>query len=244
MPSPKKPPDEPPGAPAWMMTFSDITTLLLTFFILIMTFSTIEKEQFEKAKGSFKGALGVVADNRERSRPAASMRQPPVNDRSREDGATMPRRVPPTLVAEQLVRLRDLERCIELDRDDRNWRVGLPTAYAFRPGSAEVRERARRIYVELGRMLRDYPNILALEGHTDGSFLPTAEHPTAWDLAADRAAAVARILEQAGVPADRLHLRSLGDSQPVAPNDTTMQRARNRRVDLLVLGANEKGVDR
>ena len=63
----KKKVEEPPaGAPAWMMTFSDITTLLLTFFILIMTFSTIEKERFEKAKGAFRGALGVLSDEEER----------------------------------------------------------------------------------------------------------------------------------------------------------------------------------
>lgn len=101
----KKKDDGPPGAPAWMMTFSDITTLLLTFFILIMTFSSIEKEKFDKARGSLKGALGVVASTNERAKPMNEARQMAMNDRTRDEGAEIARRVVPEKVAQELYRL-------------------------------------------------------------------------------------------------------------------------------------------
>jgi chemotaxis protein MotB len=243
MPRKKKKEEGPPGAPAWMMTFSDITTLLLTFFILIMTFSTIEKEKFERAKGSFKGALGVVTSKQERSRPLNESRQLGLDDRTRKEGAESPRRQLPEQVATELYELTE-ENAIQLDRSDRHWRVRMPRLFAFRPGSARPSAKAERLYRAAARVFRDYPNVLVVEGHADGAFRPSTEYPTAWDMAAERAAAVAEILVSEGMPAEQISIRSYGSTRPEVSNDTTLNRSRNRRVDILVLGAAETGVDR
>jgi chemotaxis protein MotB len=226
-----------------MMTFSDITTLLLTFFILIMTFSTVEKEKLQKAQGSFQGAFGTVSAKLEKAVSAVAPRQIPISDRVHDQGAEVPRRQAPSKVAKVLHQLIDGERII-LSRTDRHSRVRFPDSRAFAPGSARVKYTAVRRYRETAKLLREYPNVVVVEGHTDDAFLPSEEFPTAWDLAAARASAVAAILRGEGFPESQIQIRSYGATRPEVANSTTLNRARNRRVDLLVLGSEEKGMGR
>ena len=222
-----------------MMTFSDITTLLLTFFILIMTFSTVEKEKFEKARGSFKGAFGVVSPTPMRSRPLIEARRLNLYDRVRREGAESPRRVEPEKLASELFDLAAGDEIV-LDRVGRRWRVQLPTAYAFQPGRSTVRRKIVEVYAKVARTIRDYPNTIVLEGHTDGEFVPSSLHATPWELAGARAAAVAAIFQREGFPEEQIALRSFGAVRPEVPDDTVMMKARNRRVDILILGPGER----
>jgi chemotaxis protein MotB len=225
------------------MTFSDIITLLLTFFILIMTFSTIETEKLEKASGAFRGAFGAVGPKIMRPTPALEQRRIEVSERVEHQGAETARRKPPSKVAEVIHQLVEGDRIV-LSRSDLHWRISLPKERAFAPGSGRPRSMVAHLYEEIAKLLGEYPNVVVVEGHTDDAFLPTAEHATAWDLGAARAAAVADILRRAGYPPEQIQIRTYGSSRPVVPNRTTLNRARNRRVDLLVLAAEEKGMTR
>ena len=86
----------------------------------------------------------------------------------------------------------------------------------------------------------DYPNVIVFEGHTDSAFAATSRHATPWDLAGARAASVATLFQREGFPTKQIGLRSYGDSRPEVPNETVMSRARNRRVDILILAPGEE----
>jgi len=103
-----------------------------------------------------------------------------------------------------------------------------------------VRRRIVALYRKIARRLLDYPNVIVFEGHTDNAFTPTSRYLTPWDLGGARAASVATLFQREGFPAHRIGLRSYGDSRPEVPNDTVMRRARNRRVDILILGPGEE----
>ncbi len=228
-----------PGTPAWMMTFSDITTLLLTFFILMLTFSTMETEKFEKAAGSFQGAFGVVRETIDRERPMIESRRLNLPDRVRGEGAESPRRLDPEKLATELHSLVEGEG-VELDKVGHRWRVRLPNANAFQPGRSSVRRRIIALYRTIARRLTDYPNVIVLEGHTDNAFTPTSRFKTPWDLGGARASSVAMLFRREGFPEEQISLRSYGASRPEVPNDTVMRRARNRRVSILILAPGEE----
>ncbi len=179
----------------------------------------------------------------ERSTPSVEERKIPITERIEHEGAETARRKTPTKVAKAIHDLVEGER-IELSRSDLHWRIRFPEERAFAPGSVRVKFNAVRLYRGVASLLMEYSNVIVVEGHTDDAFLPTEEYATAWELAAARAAAVVDILRREGFPPGRIQIRSYGAARPEVPNNTTLNRARNRRVDLLVLGAAEKGMGR
>jgi len=162
-----------------------------------------------------------------------------LHDRVRGEGAESPRRKDPDQLAKELHTLVEGEG-VELDKIGQRWRLRLPNSYAFQPGRSGVRRRIVTLYRRIARRLVDYPNVVVLEGHTDNAFTPTSRYRTAWDLAGARASSVASLFQREGFPQDQISLRSYGDTRPEVPNDTVMSRARNRRVDILILAPGEE----
>src|SRR5262249_13164024 len=96
---------------------------------------------------------------------------------------------------------------------------------------------------DLAGILAGFANPLRVEGHTDDVPIATAEFPSNWELSAARAASVARLLIDTGIDPHRLAIAGRGEVQPEAANATEGGRNHNRRVKLIVLGAEEDGPD-
>ena len=97
----------------------------------------------------------------------------------------------------------------------------------------------------MAAQLAELKDFIEVRGHSDDRNIGgnlAKRYPTNWELAAARAARVVRLLESKGIPGDRLAAVSLGPHQPVAPNDTVENRARNRRIEIRLLprGRNEE----
>ncbi len=105
----------------------------------------------------------------------------------------------------------------------------------FASGSAEVASKFMPLLGRIGEALGPVPGKVIVIGHTDSTKGFSAKFPSNWDLSQGRASAVRKILAERAGPATRYSVEGRGDSEPVVPNDTPVNRAKNRRVDIIVL---------
>ena len=234
-------PEEPPaGAPEWIVTFSDMVSLLVTFFVMLMSFSTMDQREAMVVLEAFAESRGGIVENE----AGHSAVEPPAQDRMSAvhpaRGADRPHARPDEALAESLVEMgqRDDDEHLAIDLsqvvDGLLIRFG-PEA-GFAPGSAEVRPALRRSLGELGRTLAPYGHLVVVEGFTDAAFAPTPQHPSPEALSAARAAAAAQaMLEASSLDPVRVQIAGLGAARPLAPDDTAGERSMNRRVEVRVL---------
>jgi len=218
----RKKEEGPRGAPRWMVTYGDLMSLLLTFFVLIASFSSIELAKFRQAIGSFLGALGVLESDRGRVTYSE------------------------TFVAYQTALSRSLEwlswyvhregfeDMVSVYRTDEGLRIRISNPLLFDIGKAEVRPKARGLLREIAFMLADLPCEVVVEGHTDDLPIYTQKFPSNWELSAIRAVNVVKVLMEYGVSPDRLAAMGYGEFRPLRPNDSEEHRAMNRRAELLI----------
>jgi chemotaxis protein MotB len=120
---------------------------------------------------------------------------------------------------------------IQIERLRSGLRLNLSEEILFPSGSASLNASGQAVLRKVGRRLLELPHSIAVEGHTDN--VPVARrYPSNWELAAARASSVVRLLADLGVEPDRLKVISRGEFMPVAPNDTTEGRAKNRRIEI------------
>ncbi|WP_455220260.1 OmpA/MotB family protein [Kaarinaea lacus] len=113
--------------------------------------------------------------------------------------------------------------------------VSLPEGILFDSGSAEVKKTGEIVLHKVAKELWDVPYQTIVGGFTDNvpiSKRLAEQFPSNWDLAAARATNVVRMLEDSGVPKERLVVVSFGENQPVASNETAEGRAQNRRIEI------------
>ncbi|MBI1318623.1 MAG: OmpA family protein [Candidatus Hydrogenedens sp.] len=217
------------GAPMWIVTFSDLMSLLLTFFVLLLSFSTITEEEFNEAMMSLQGALGVmpqftsvIDQSQRRSRGA------------KEDSQKAARQL------RRMLQVKGLEKQVKIEYDAfGGLKISLPNAVLFEPGSATLQPDAYPLMEDMGEVLGEMPEtFIEVRGHTDSSPLNTASSfRDNYDLSYFRAYEVANRLAQAGgIPREQFEMVACGSSQPMASNETESGRMANRRVEIYVRG--------
>jgi chemotaxis protein MotB len=123
-------------------------------------------------------------------------------------------------------------------RDHRGLVITVRESGSFPVGSADLGDHARALFREIGRSLADLPNSVRLEGHTDDVPIHNGRFSSNWELSTARATAVvAFFVERVGIAPDRLSAAGYGEFHPRVANDSADHRARNRRVDIVVLNA-------
>lgn len=127
---------------------------------------------------------------------------------------------------------------LEMRREARGLVISMPEAGAFPAGRAELSSDAERWMRDLAGVLRASAGAVRVEGHTDDVPIHNAAFASNWELSTARATAVVQFLvEQGGVPANRLSAAGFGEFRPRTPNDSAAARAKNRRVDLIIGGS-------
>jgi len=228
----RKPPedeDDMPTVPAWMATFSDMMTLLMCFFILIMSFSTMEIDKFKLAMGSLKGAFGVQGVLKD-LRPDQSWFSPsPADVYSARERS----------ILDHVQRLRniieenELSEKVEVDMANGEVFVQIKDNMLFYPGSGELRPNYLKLLSLIAKMFfKDMQQIL-VEGHTDDIPIHTKEYPSNWELSFERALNVLRyFVNEEKIDPGKLMAAGYGEHKPVVPNNSPENRAKNRRVVL------------
>ncbi len=217
-----------PSAPFWMVTYSDMVTLLLVFFILILSYSTIELEKFKGAMSSMKGALGIMTE----MGSAAQKRDLNVREKlthrqrnTEEDFA---------VIRDMIARMQ-LGEAIEAELTGSGIHLRLGDDLLFDVAKAVIKPGAYPILRTIADVVRNKDCQIFVEGHTDNIPINTAQFPTNWELSTARALSVVRFLhDREGVDASRLAAVGHGEHRPLVDNNSAENRAKNRRVEIYI----------
>ena len=227
----------------WLVSYADFITLLFAFFVVMYSVSSVNEGKYRTVSESIKAALNPVA-----SQPSSRL---PFNV-----GESKPQVVNPDLapVNEPAIRrIRELLKSVQqatklelqdvriIDNGNGSITISLPDWVLFQSGAAMVRPEAVAFLKALADVLIEMDRQVRVLGHTDNVPIRTAQFPSNWELSAARAVMVVRIFsELQGVPAGRLSATGFGDSRPLADNLTPEGRAKNRRVEIVVLERNHR----
>ncbi len=224
------------GAPLWMVTYGDMMSLLLTFFILILSFSSIQEAGFKQAVGSLKGSLGILGEHDY----IIKLGKVVVPDTA--FAAIFSRQTRQTTgdISKRLNFISQYDN-VKVYEDDSGLNIILPANILFDSGSDFIKDEAKPVLKKIGAFLFDLKDKeVIVEGHTDNRPVHSMRFPSNWHLSAARAISIIRYFSSVcGIDEKRLIAVGRGEFDPVAPNDTEENRAKNRRVRILIKTAGD-----
>ena len=235
--------DPPPGAPDWIVTFADMISLLVTFFILLMTFSSMEAFDAFQVEGSLVGTSGTLT-----AAGGPDAIEPPEHDfmnaMDAVRGSKTPHRRPTSELLDTLEDMGQQDDDEHVEIDLKALKDGMVIRYderaSFKPGSTELSSYLHDAVTELGRVLEHYPYTVVVEGHTDDRVRPTADFPDEIALAAGRASSVVdAMLAESGLSPLQVQIAAIGDERPRVDNDTPEGRHLNRRVEIRIVSLDQ-----
>lgn len=226
----KKAPENKTSMERWLLTYSDLITLLMVFFVIMYALSSVNEKKFEAMSISLANAMGggqSVFDN-----PGATF-VPGISDAE-------------TIETDDLERIRKelqayidehgLNDKVSVNIEDRGVVLSFQDVALFPLGSAELTANARVLINQIGQILLSTTQFIRVEGHTDNLPINTREFPSNWELSSARANSVLQqLIRELNFPQYRLSATGYGEFRPRAANDSMENRQRNRRVDIVVL---------
>lgn len=213
---------------SWLTTYSDMVTLLLAFFVLLFAFSAVDEGKFSSIINAFQNYLGVFTEGQsilEAPGPLPFEYSDMGNRQLYE-------------LFEQLSDYIEQEglQGVELELQERGLIVRFAEKVFFDLGQATLKPEALEILHSFASQVKDLPNPLRVEGHTDDWPIRTSTFPSNWELSVQRATNVVRyLIEENGFDPGKLSVAGYSEYRPIRPNDTAQNRAMNRRVDLVIL---------
>lgn len=223
----------------WLLTYSDLITLLMAFFIVMYAMAQVDQKKWTEVSYSLKAALGTL--------PGGTGKMVGFGGNGSPDGntaATLPfaAATDPDLAQtqesfEQLVAQEGLENAITVTTAKHKLVITLSNELLFDVGRADLTPRSKQLLDRIAAILLRVDNDIRVEGYTDNTPIHTARYISNWQLSTDRATNVIMYLIQScRFPPERLSASGYGQYKPTFPNDTPEHKAKNRRVDFVVIG--------
>lgn len=216
----------------WLLTYADLITLLLAFFIVMYSMSKVDAKKFGAVSTALhkilsggglllKGDLGTVVAPTQSYVPSESIDLKIVMGKMEED-----------------LKSAALSGKLRIKQDARGVVLSLSDKVLFESGKAEIQPGARAILDTLATLLAKYPNEVRVEGHTDNVPMHSERFASNWELSSARATAVIRYLvESHRMSPAQLSAAGYAEYRPEVANDSPEGQARNRRVDFVILAA-------
>ena len=246
------------GAPGWLATFADLMALLMCFFVLLLSFSEIDLQKYKQVAGSMKFAFGVqkeikvddipkgtsiIAQEFSPGRPdptAMKVMQQKTTDNSKdsldfvEDKYKKEVEELAELLTETLKQEID-EGLLEILIENSEIKVRIREKDSFPSGSAKLNKSFYPILDRIVGILDETDGRIIVAGHSDNVPISTRYYPSNWVLSSARAASVVHYLAKVKLSdPTRIEIRAYADTQPIVPNDSAANRAKNRRVEIIV----------
>ncbi len=215
---------------AWIVTYSDMVTLLLCFFVLLYAFSVLDVGRFQAVLHSLRRTLGVFDEGI----PVSGDQHDEFADSQFENDWEQL-----GIIEDELMEFIDAEQLIEdvwITREYRGLKISFSGRLLFELGKADLTEDAKLVVEIVSDILKEFPNPIRIEGHTDDLPIMTDEFPSNWELSVTRAVRVLRyLIEEKSMDPERFSAIGYGEYWPLVPNTTPKNRALNRRVDIVIL---------
>ncbi len=237
----------------WLITYSDLITLLLIFFVIMYAMSKIDVAKFLTLSESLNAAfdpsnqiplhnLGKTALLQSQNPTSGHQTGFSIHSLSKTQDQQLRQvlhedQVFSNLYAElqNFVNRNHLSHSVSLANEQRGIQITLRDVVLFNTGQDAILPAAQQILLGLVPFLHRVPNNIVVEGFTDNVPIDTAQFPSNWELSTGRAVTVVRFLIGAGIAPQRLAATGYGQYRPVAPNNSPAHRQMNRRVNIVIL---------
>ncbi|MCP4487037.1 MAG: OmpA family protein [Gammaproteobacteria bacterium] len=227
---------------AWVVTFADMMTLILVFFILLYTLSTFEDEAYRALVDSIQvldgegNQVSVIDYARSAGRDPEPLQA--VEDMlGLKPSEQVIEVIKPIVVSEleSMIESIDLADSIDLAHDGDQVFLQIDGRLLFPSAKAVLKDDAKIIFANLGQVFRQFADYrIAIRGHTDDRDIETVQFPSNWELSAVRATTVLRYFISQGIDPERMTATGYADFIPLVDNSTPENRARNRRVEFVL----------
>ena len=231
----RRPDDDHENQERWLITYSDLITLLLAFFIMMYVFSKQDKEKYDQVVGHLKtiftGGTGVSSASG--ATPGNRAFEIPIKSVIDENKAIQQK------LEEEVQKLPQEEKngkTISVFSDERGIVIRILDKTFFDGGKADLKAQAMGTLDGIAPVIKDIQNQVRIEGHTDNVPINTREFKSNWELSSRRATEVVRYyIEKYGFSPLRISAVGYAEYRPVVPNDSPDNRAQNRRIEIVVI---------
>lgn len=209
----KKPDIGKEDSDSWMTSYGDMMTLLLVFFVLIVSMSTIDPVRVQQVTQQMREAM-----------TGEDINVPTLKEIEEE--------------LEESIEELNIEDVVKVEHSKDGVQLVMKGESFFASGSATLLPQTYSFLNEVAWQIAKNPYMVSVEGHTDNIPISTARYPSNWELSAARAASVVRYFEQRNIPRERMRIIGWADAKPVDPdlgNSTAQARAQNRRIVITFL---------
>ncbi len=235
------------GAPQWVVTFGDLMSLLLCFFVLLLSFSEMDKAKYKEVCGSLKKAFGVQSSVRTMSVPkgvslvAKDFDQPLIPTMPKDEFVALQKRkeVEEKLKEEiekglnEMDAMEGMEDLISVEAGEKEVTIRMMGETAFDSGKAYIRSEMRPILKNIASILKEQEGEITVVGHTDNVPVIGGPYRSNLGLSMARSASVAYyLINEGGIDDSKISTMGFGEYRPIAPNDTPEGRQQNRRVEI------------
>ncbi len=272
------------GLPPWLATFADLMSLLMCFFVLLLSFSEMDVLKYKSVAGAMKNAFGVQRDiiateipkgtsviaqqyspgkpievtpleiMREKSTDETKQNLDYMDSNSKNQPSIATAEALAAQHAKQMAKeeaeelKKELasaigEGLLEVEGFNDRVLIRIREKGSFGSGKANLKPAFEPILKQIASVLKQRNGQFIIAGHTDDIPIETTQFRSNWDLSAKRAASVVHFfIQEGGIDPERMEIRAHSDNQPLVPNDSWDNRAKNRRVEISVLHGNTEAI--
>jgi len=222
----------------WLATYADTVTLLLTFFVLLYSLSTVDSQKLQQIAAAMQSAFSGKADKsilefNSSSGDVPIVGKPQITVEAAQENENL------EILEDVLtyVKENDLENDVQIYEDEKGLNIQMKDSVLFDTGKAELRPDSKNVLDKVSDLIGKVDNKIIIEGHTDNLPINTPSMPNNWHLSSERALSVLDyfLVNNKGLNPKRFSAQGCGEYKPIAPNDTNEGRAKNRRVNIIVV---------
>ncbi len=219
--------EEPDNLQRWLLSYADLITLLLGFFVILYTISQVNESRYHKVSSALQNIFGQKEP--ETIQSASAIQPVRLTRQMLSDSLT-------DALDRALLNNPELESAVTLVPQFDGIALRFQDRVLFDLGEADIKPKAKTMLLSLTNILARFPNRLRIDGHTDNLPIHNVKFASNWQLSTARAANVAHLLqEKGGINGKRISVTGHASFDPALPNTTEKNRAINRRVEIVVL---------
>jgi len=213
----------------WLITYSDLITLLMVFFIVMYAMSSVNQKKYEALAASLKAGFNtstgsnMITDYQGQKMVTTMQMQEDKQLREAENKI------------KEYAKKNALDKSIHLKINERGLVISVVDRVLFNSGEAQLTEQAKNVLTQIVSIIHLLPNHILVEGHTDNIPIHNGRFPSNWELSTTRATQVIAYFINNGFSPNKLSAAGYSQYRPLFANDSEQNRALNRRVDIVVL---------
>jgi chemotaxis protein MotB len=226
--------EKPQNHERWLLTYADLITLLMIFFVIMYAMSNVDTKKYEQLNkslnGVFEGGDGIMTGTENKMPSDTVVEQQNLENLKKQ--------------LEEYIHTNNLDKSVSINIEPKGLVISLKDTIMFDTGKAQIKETSKDKLIEIGKMFNKTDNYIRVEGHTDNIPIKNGDFKSNWELSAIRSTNVIELfINYSNVSPERLSSVGYGEFRPIADNSTEEGKSKNRRVDIIILKSKFNSVE-